>query len=81
MHLVSQIPGHPNYIGGGSNGSGSGSGTVDQLSRSTTFSGQHHHSREPSMASTYIGAAGKRRSTQSKPAVEEDGWQTVKKRR
>ncbi|KAJ9662790.1 hypothetical protein H2198_001241 [Neophaeococcomyces mojaviensis] len=83
MHLVSQIPGHSNYIGGSNNGNSNSNiaSGIGRQGRSTAAPDPYHHSRGSSVASNYACVAGKRRSTHLKPSVERDGWQTVKKRR
>jgi len=80
LHLVSQIPGHANYIGG----NGSGNGTSYNRTRSNTISTDYStaSSRRMSATSADYRTAPKRRTTGSaKPSIDEDGWQTVKKRR
>lgn len=78
MHLVSQILGHPGYIGKGNvpgSGARSRSGTVGSSGSSWGLA----HGGDP-----YPGAAQKRRilgTNGSKTSADDDGWQTVKKRR
>lgn len=78
MHLVSQISGHPGYIGKGTpapSGARSRSGTVGSSGSNWAYAygGDSYHS-----------AAQKRRilgTNGSKSGTDDDGWQTVKKRR
>ncbi|KAK5945668.1 hypothetical protein PMZ80_002874 [Knufia obscura] len=80
LHLVSQIPGHANYIGG--NGSDNGNGYSRTRSNTISTDYSNASSRRMSANSSDFQTALKRRNTGSmKPPVDEDGWQTVKKRR
>lgn len=80
MHLVSQIPGHANFVG--SNGSAKDL-SASRPYRSNTFSADmgKPFPRRMSTASSDYFTAPKRRSPMSKAQTDDDGWQTVKKRR
>lgn len=78
MHLVSQIPGHPGYIGGG-NLPAPGPRARGSTFGSSASGGMYGHG-----GNGYYSPAHKRRitgSNGSKPNTDDDGWQTVKKRR
>ena len=76
LHLVSQIPGHANYIG--VNGNGSHAKHSSRSGRSSTFStDSSYDSRRPSTASSEKQPT-KRRVLETVP--DEEGWQTVRKR-
>lgn len=86
LHLVSQIPGHANYIGGNANAAAHGysNNTGEGRANRATVSSTDVSSsaRRMSNASSDYQIAFKRRNTGSaKPDIDEDGWQTVKKRR
>lgn len=78
MHLVSQIYGHPGYIGTGSLAGSSArprSGTVGSSGSNWAYARG---------GDLYSGTTQKRRITGtngSKTSIDDDGWQTVKKRR
>lgn len=77
MHLVSQIPGHPGYIGGGN------LPAPGPRARGSTF-GSTTSSNAYGNGNGYYTPAHKRRITGSngpKPSIDNDGWETVKKRR
>ena len=78
LHLVSQIPGHANYIGGNGNSNGNGY----YRARTNTASTEYSNSSSRRMSATSSDSAAKRRDTGStKVVIDEDGWQTVTKRR
>jgi len=80
LHLVSQIPGHANYIGANGNANANGYYRTRTNTVSTDLS--NSSSRRMSATSSDYQTAPKRRDTGStKAAIDEDGWQTVKKRR
>lgn len=76
LHLVSQIPGHANFIG--SNGTGRNFASSRSM-RSNTVSSET--SGRLSITSSDYQVAPKRHSTVSKVKVDEDGWQTVSKKK
>lgn len=77
LHLVSQIPGHANFIG-----SNSKDNVLSGLrsNRSNTISTERS-SRRMSVASSEYSNAAKRRNVITKTATDNEGWQTVQKRR
>lgn len=84
MHLVSQIPGHLNYIGvnGSCHGNGNGNYRDEhgvRSTRSSTF--PTDTSRRTSTTASDHHATIKRRNTVGKAKVDEDGWQTVPRKR
>ncbi|KAK5094208.1 hypothetical protein LTS08_008699 [Lithohypha guttulata] len=76
LHLVSQIPGHANFIG--SNGTGRNFASSRSM-RSNTVSSET--SGRLSITPSDYQVAPKRHSTVSKVKVDEDGWQTVSKKK
>lgn len=80
LHLVSQIPGHANYIGG--NSSANGNDFYRMRTNTVSTDRSSPSSRRMSATSSDYQTAPKRRDTGStKSAADEEGWQTVKKRR
>lgn len=77
LHLVSQIPGHENFIG--SNGKDTAFSGI-RPNRSSTISSERSSRKMSANSSDYFSAT-KCRNTVMKTVVDDEGWQTVQKRR
>lgn len=75
MHLVSQIPGHPGYIGGGSVPASGSRPRGNTIGSGGTFGNGGNPYSAPAHKRRITGLSG------AKPNLDDDGWQTVKKRR